>query len=69
MEQNFRKPYSVSGQTEVLWKATTTRQANTTNNTTREKEMEAEELRKKEPTIDHNDDFNRGIKYSSQGIV
>ena len=67
MEHNFRKPYSVSGQTELLWKATTTRQANTTNNTTREKEMEA--LRKKEPTIDHNADSNRGIKYSSQGIV
>ena len=91
MEQNFRQPYSVSGQTELLWKATTTRQANTTNNTTREKEMEAEllwkattthlanttnnttrekemeTLRKKEPTVDHNDDINRGIRYSSQG--
>lgn len=65
--KKFRKPYSVSGQTELLWKATTTRKTNTTNNMTREKEIEFETLRKKEPNVDHNDDINRGIRYSSQG--
>ena len=65
METNFRKPYSVSGQTELLWKATTTRQANATNNT---REKEIKRLRRKDPTIDHNDEINRGIRYSSQGI-
>ena len=65
----FRNPNSVNGQTELLWNATTSRQIPLNQNTadSKKREQKIETLGKKDPTVDLNDNINRGIKFSSLG--